>query len=299
MSVPEVPSCSIILATLSPWDDIRPLVQELLRQAHGVRGEVIVADGIGQFPTGNLEHRERLQWCPGSGLGVFDLRLSAVRRARGEIVIVTEDHCHVQPGWCEAIVDLHRRHPEVDVIKGTVRNGSTSTVIDRAGFAMLQWRNVPPVDQVEAARTLGINGSAFKRRSIDALLAAFPELPPELLTPAEIRRAGLRLLVDDTLTVTHVQSETWWRHGLLHYHNARAIGGQLRARAKRHNWMRLSMAPFLVPYRTGRALWQARKMDGRDTLLLAPAVTWLYLCKSAGELVGHVAGAGNSARRLH
>src|SRR5262245_50178340 len=225
VSVSEGPSCSIILSTLSPWPDIRPLVQDLLRQAHGVQGEVIVADGLGQYPTGDLEHRERLRWTRGTGLGVFDLRLAAIRSARGEIVIVTEDHCYVKTGWCEAILYLHRRHPEADVIKGTVHNGSTSTVIDRAGFALLQWRGVPPIDHVEAARTLGINGSTFKRRSIDALLTAFPQLTPELLTPAEIGRAGLNLLVDETLAVTHVQSETWWGHGLLHYHNARAIGG--------------------------------------------------------------------------
>ena len=76
------PSCSIILATLSPWVEIRPLIEELLRQAHLAGGELVVADGIGQSPYDGQPIPGRLRWIPAPGLGVFALRLMAIQAAR-------------------------------------------------------------------------------------------------------------------------------------------------------------------------------------------------------------------------
>ncbi len=293
------PSCSVILATLSPWAEIRPLIEDLLRQADGAGGEVVVADGIGQARPEGLAFPNSLRWISAPGLGVFALRLAALHAARGGIVIVTEDHCYVKPDWCKTIIELHGRHPDADVIKGRVDNGSQAHMIDRAAFAMLQCRNTPPIDPREAARAFGINGVAFKRRALDAVWRIFPDRSPELLSPDEIRRANLTLLVDSALQVTHVQSETWWGHGKLHFHNARAIVGGRRRRASERDWLRVLAAPLLVPYRTWKVIRRSVQRHGNGAIAVVPAVAWLYTCKAAGECAGLVVGSGHSARKLH
>ena len=292
------PSCSVVLATLSPWAGIRPLIEELLRQVDAAGGEVVIADGLVQPRPQGLAFPDRLRWLSRPGLGVFDLRLAALHEARGAIIIVTEDHCYVRPDWCQTVLELHGRHPDADVIKGRVDNGSQARLIDRAAFTMLQWRNVPPIDSGEASRAFGINGVAFKRRALDALWRMFPDRSPELLSPNEIRRANLMLLADAGLQVTHVQSETWWAHGKLHFHNARAIVGARRGRASERDWLRVLAAPLLVPFRTWNVIRRS-VAHAASSVALVPAVAWLYSWKGAGECAGLLAGPGDSARKLH
>ncbi len=296
---PAPPACSIVLTTLAPWTEIRGLIRELVRQAEQVRGEVVVADGLGRARPDDVEFPERLRWIPAPDKGVFALRLAAVRASLGEIVVSTEDHCYVDPEWCQTIIDLHNQHPDADVIKGRVDNGSTTRTIDRAGFMVVQWRNVPPIDPEESVRMLGIVGVAFKRRAVDALQRRFPDLTPELLSPAEVERANLKVVVDTALRVTHVQSESWWGHGMLHFHNARAIMGARRGRVSTREWLRVLAAPLLVPYRAYRVIQRNGERSADAALAVAPAMTWLYLCKGAGECLGVLAGPGNSPRKLH
>lgn len=292
-------SCSVVLGTRSDWDEIRPLVADLLRQVASIGGEVVVADGLGRPAPSDVPCQGRLVWIPSTGLGAFDLRTAAIHAARGDIVVLTEDHCIPDPDWAARLVALHARHADIDIIKGSVRNGTRDRLIDRAAFTLVQWRNVPPIDLAEASRLVGIGGVAFKRRALDAVTRAFPAIAPEMLSPGEMRRMKLRVLADASLSVTHLQQETWLGHGRLHFHNARAVTGTRRRHAGARDWGRVLGAPVLLPWRVFHTIRQSAGRRDDAAVAMIPPLAWLYLCKGAGECLGMLLGPGDSGARLH
>jgi hypothetical protein len=294
------PPVSVVLATLSGWSAIRTAVGALARQADEVRGEVIVADGSGgASPARDLP--PRVTWLTLDGAGIFDLRLAALRRALGDVVIVTEDHCLAPANWCRHILDLHERHPDADIVQGRVDNASRTTRIDWASYLVNQSAHVPPIDPAGATRQVGIVGVSLKRRALDTLLRAHPQMPPELVPTPELRSHDFRVHVDETLRLDHVQSETWLGHAALHFHTARAIAGVRRRHMKARDWIRVVAAPVLAPWRASRVVARGlrRNLPRRTVLGAAPGVVWLYVSKGIGECVGYLAGPGDSARRLH
>jgi hypothetical protein len=58
---------------------------------------------------------------------------------------------------------------------------------------------------------------------------------------------------------------------------------------------------LVLPYaRFGRTLRLARQRGYGDVARLAwPQMLWLLWCQAAGQLMGFVAGPGDSPRRLH
>lgn len=300
VAMPTPLSCSVVLGTLAPWTHRRSLLEPLLRQIRDVRGEVVIADGTGQSPPTDPSAGSWLRWLSLPGAGIFDLRLAAIEASRGTIVVITEDHCSIPPGWCRRIIDLHARYPEADIITGSVDNGSRSRSIDWAAFIVNHLPNVPPIDKAQASGPLGINGVSYKRRAIEVLRRDFPQLTPELISPSALRRTQLDVRCHESLTVSHVQSETWLGHGALHFHNARAILGSRRSNLTARDWLRLAAAPVLVPIRTCRTVGCAlqKQLPRRAVWEAVPGVLWLRMCKGLGECLGFAMGPGDSARRL-
>jgi hypothetical protein len=290
----------VVLGTLAAWAERRGFLEPLFGQIRDAQGEVVIADGTGQPPPADLNANSSVRWLSAPGAGIFDLRLAAIQASRGEIVIVTEDHCAIPSGWCRRIVDLHAHYPEADVISGTVDNGSRSRSIDWAAFLVNHLPNVPPIDRAQASVRLGINGVSYKRRALGVLRRDFPHLAPELIPRSALRRAHLDIRCEESLSLSHIQSETWLGHGALHYHNARATLGYRRAHLTARDWLRLLTAPLLVFVRTGRTVAGAfhKPLPRREVWKAAPAVLWLRICKGLGEWTGAVFGPGDSARRL-
>ncbi len=299
-AVRPVPSCSIVLATLAGWSHARPLLTPVIAQAADVGGEVIVADGSGHRPPSADACRAHVSWLDLPGRGVFDLRLAAIDRARGAIVVVTEDHCMVADGWLRRILAAHADDPAADIIAGRVDNGSRQRAIDWASFLINQLPLVPPIDIAQATRQIGIVGVSFTRRAINALRAAHPGVAPELIPTSTLRQSGLMFTATVRFGVAHVQSGSWVRMGRLNFHNARATAATVNSRLRRRSWVRVVGAPALLVYRTVRTIAISAKKDvpRRWVIASAPAIAWLYGCKAAGECLGHLVGPGDSASKM-
>lgn len=276
------------------------MLAPVIAQAGDAGGEVIVADGSGGQPPSAEDWPPHLAWLPLVGRGVFDLRLAALARARGTIVIVTEDHCAMADGWLHAILAAHAADPAVDIIAGRVDNGLRQRAVDWASFLINQLPLVPPIDIVRATRQIGVVGVSFTRRAIDALRAAHPGVAPELIATSALRRSGLRFTATARFGVAHVQSESWMRMGRLNFHNGRATAALVMPRSLLRPVLRVIGAPALLVYRTLRtlAIGVTKDVPRRWVIASAPAVAWLYACKAAGECLGYLAGAGDSPSKL-
>lgn len=292
-----------LFATVRGWPAAQPALERMAGQTWAVGGEVIVVDGSEQPAPTDSALMDALggpvRWLPQPGKSVFQLRLAGYRAARGDIVAVTEDHCHVYPDWVERVLAAHTRHPEAGAIGGAVRNGTNTKVIDWAAFFLTQGPFMPPLDNGIAERISGPANVSYKRRVLDRLtgderhgLIDWLELPAAL--------EDEKLAADDSILVKHHQSQGFWGTSLAEFDNGRTIAGFRRRRMERGDWLRILGAPVLPLFRTQRALRivAGKERPPRMIARALPAHVWFQYCATAGELLGYAGGPGGSPRRL-
>jgi hypothetical protein len=298
---PELP-ITALLATVRGWDEARQAVERVLPQTLAAGGEVIVADGSGKKPPTAAQMADAggpIRWLSLPGKSVFQLRLAGYRAAWGNIVAVTEDHCHVAPDWVERILAAHAEHPEAGAIGGAVVNGTNTKLVDWAAFFLTQGPYMPPLQNGVTKRISGPANVSYKRRVLDRIMGDdeqgvidFVELAGAL--------AGEQLVADDRIRVLHHQSQGIRGTSLAEFDNGRSIAGYRRRHMTRGDWARLAASPVLPLYRTVRALRIVNRRERpTDKLVKAiPAHVWFQYCAMAGEVVGYVAGPGRSPHRL-
>lgn len=296
--LPSSPPLSVVLATNEGWTAAQTCLASLLPQAAAVGAEVVVADGSAGAAGPPPSLPSNVRWLRSPGTGLFRLRRQALVAACAPIVAVTEDHCVVAPDWCERIIEAHARHPDADVIKGAVFNGSSDTPVERAAFWLGHWPNLPPFTGRASDAVLGVSCVSYKRRALE-LLRRDTELLPELVANGywPNRRAALATA---RIHVTHCQAEAFWRTSALQFHNARALSAYRRGRWSARDWLRVTGALALPAARTARvvAACQRKQVPLAELCRCIPHFVWLFCCRGAGELAGYVFGPGDSEREL-
>jgi hypothetical protein len=291
---------SIVVATTHSWPEIRECLDSLRDQAAAHGAEILVADGDGAgFPETEARNHPNVRVFERRGASVFALRALGISRASGHIVAITEDHCRVAPDWCARILDAHQEHPEAAAIGGAVENGATSTRIDWANFALVFSPFMPPIRNGESEQIALQANVSYKSRVIPRSMGELGMM--EFLFNRELRERGERLVADGRILVHHHQSHGFLRTCASHFHNGRSIAGfRLADLTGLERLARIGstiiLPPFLL-YLTLRNVTRKGRLEGA-ILASAPLLLPLVVCHAAGELVGYVAGPGDSPRRI-
>ena len=264
----------------------------VLPQVRAVGGELIVADGHGAGfdPAVGSD----VVWLPIAGASRLELHAAALKKSRGDVVAITEDHVRPLPGWCEAILVAHRQRPDAPVIVGPVRNASERTAFERASFNITSAAYLPPLRRLPD-RVPPNNNMTFKRHVLPSTLAPGEwefEVIPSLF------RAGL-ITVDDRFLVEHLQDLTAIETVVMHFHNGRIGGGTFVAQpaALRRSLIGLALR---LPDRLTNDVRKA--MSEHPSTAYGPldvAATAVVGCAFAlGFLVALAIGPGDSPRRV-
>lgn len=291
---------SIVIATTHPWPEIRGCLDSLRDQAAAHGAEILVADGDGAgLPEDAARHYPNIKWLVRRGASVFSLRALGISEAIGDIVAITEDHCRVAPDWCTRILEAHRDHPAAAAIGGAVQNAATSSLIDWANFALVFSPFMPPIRSGESELIALQANISYKRRVIPEAMGRLGMM--EMLFNRELRERGERLVADGRILVHHDQSHGILRTCASHFHNGRSIAGfrlpDLTGFARLARIGSTVILPPFLLYLTLRNV--ARKGQLEDGVLAsAPLLLPLVVCHAAGELVGYIAGPGDSPKRL-
>jgi hypothetical protein len=260
--------------------------------------ELVVVDGSGTAGPDDLPPGVRwIRQEPGS---VFQLREAGYREVRGEIVAVTEDHCRPAPGWMDALRRAYREHPEAIGVIGSVRNGTPERAIDRGAFYITQTPFLAPLPTGRLTTIAGPNVS-YRKDVIQRMRARGDLGMIELLDNSKVRGEGEWFVADDRIVIFHDQHFDLLTTSALEFHNGRTVAGFQRLRPGPRDVLRILLAPVLPLYRAVRAVREIRSKDESGDLLrrALPAIIWLQYCFGAGELVGYLAGPGDSPSQLN
>jgi len=293
------PAFSITVSTIAGWGEIRKAVGAFEVAAERVRGEVVVMDGSPQPAPPPDELSPVTSWHKRPGLSVFQMREIAYRLARAPIVAITEDHVIVPPDWGERFLAAFAAHPDAAAIGGSVMNSATDSIGDWASFFVVQAPVAAPIRSGPVGRLSGVVNVAYRAEALREIDDHDGLGTLDGLHQRDLRRQGALLFADDSIRVDHEQAESLSSYTKLHFHAARTFAGFLRGDMDRQSWFRFLAVGFVPYLRLGRAVVLLGRRGYTPTLRRAwPVMLWLLYAQAAGHLLGFVAGAGDSPRRV-
>ena len=281
---------SVLVPTVYPPPRAWAVANVLHDQVADIGGEVIVASGH-EIASPVPPPPCRVLHEPGAD--VFGLRAAAAAEARGEVVVVLEDHIAVPDDYCARVVEA-LADDEALAIVGTVSNGAPK-VLDRASFLVTWGPFLAPLSGVPEDRCPPPGAIAFRRSVLPTAVPPSGWLEYEL--PIEIREQG-RMKVAEKVAVTHIQ-RVGMRGFTLQYHAGRGYSGldhePIASFSRRQRLRHAASIPKILLEQTRAGL---RRSGARETIPCMSAVTAFAVCNALGQLVGVLRGAGESPKHL-
>jgi glycosyltransferase involved in cell wall biosynthesis len=294
------PVLSVVIASVNGPDYLDACLAALARQQGTVPSEVIVADCYGQataeliaakYPYVRLySYAERLT--------IPELRAAAIAHSRGDLIVMTEDHCVPADDWYDCIVAAHQQ-PYL-AIGGAIENAAIERLVDWAAFLCEYSAFVRPLPAGVAHDIPGPN-VAYKRAALEHMQDLLDDGRWENFLHARLEERGFELYRDPTVVVYHRKFFSLGEFLSQRYHYGRGFAGMRVQRAP--IWRKAVFAagsPILPPvilWRLGSRLFGR----GRHRLIFLRALPLLALFTlswSLGELIGYVLGPGDSLEKV-
>ncbi len=287
------PRLSVVIASVNGLGCLAECLEHLQTQTVRDQMEVIVVD---RRTDGTAEAvARRFPWVTvlagRTGRSIPELRWEGMRAARGDWIAVIEDHCMVPPGWAAGILSYD--DSPYGVVGGPVENGARDRLLDWAFFLAEYGPCMPPLAEGEAGAVPG-NNAAY-RRTILPLAEEIWAHRWEGFLQKELRQRVVRIFLSQALLLYHKKS---FRLGemleqrFLYSRSYAAMRGKSFVRAA----LSLALPPVLL-VRMIRCL-AAKRRNWKEFALGFPVVALFLLSWAAGEMVGHLAGPGDSLARV-
>ncbi len=285
------PSLSVVVAASNGPAALAACLASLVGQP-GV-DEVIVSGHVDGAEVEASSSVTVLAQPPGTTVPM--LRTWGIRAARGEVVALTEDHVTAAPGWATALRRAHAAGH--DVVGGPVEQPDGGRARDWAVYFYEYGRWMPPLAEGPVPALAGPNAS-YTRAALDRVEAAWADGFYEVFVHQALQSRGVELWAEPAAVVHHPATYRTAAVVRQCYHHARSYAAMREA--EQPGWHRLAMGagalvlPVLLPARiAARTVRRGRRVGE-----LARA--WPYLVAflsawAAGEMVGSVAGPGESA----
>ena len=300
MTSDVAPALSLIVATTHGWPDYRAVFLTHRAAVEAVGGELIVADSSGNSPPPAGDVGPAVTWLSAPGEGVFQLRTRSYPLTRAPIIAHTEDHCVLDPDWARTALELHRQYPDAAVIGAVIENGSQEQLNDWANFFVGHVWDMPGVGEGRQVSSAGLTCVTYKRRAIEGMTSVGELGVNEAYHQRLLTKRGEQVLMDDRLRCVHVQSGGVRRAVARTWHSARAGAAMRRERISPRSLVRIALTPVLpIVYSVAiaRSVAQRRYHPGR-AVASAPYIVGFLGVRAVAEVVGYVAGVGDSASRF-
>ena len=294
------PRISIAIACVNGLPYIEECLRSFERQRDGISYEVIVADRcnrgcrevVRRHPNAALIEVDR------PGATIPELRALAIRRARGEIVGITEDHCIAPDGWLAAMALAHDEQRRI--VGGPVENAATQRLVDWAVFFCEYSVFEPPLPA--GPGSVPGNNTTYDRALLPLIDDLLDEGVWEEAFNARLAGHGHATYLEPAAVMLHKKSFGPGEFLAQRYHYARSYAG-LRLRGA-PGWRRPIYAGFAVtllpPMLLARIVgnvWR-KGHHRRELLLTLPLLALFVLAWGWGEVVGYLFGPGDSLAKV-
>jgi hypothetical protein len=293
------PALSVVIASVNGWDMLKATLDSLDAQAMRPQMEVIVVDRAGGLVRERLRAEERdLELVEvNERLSIPRMRYLGVRRAKGQIVAILEDHGEVAPGWARAILDAHQG--PWGATGGPVENGQTG-LVNWAAFLCEYTRYVGPLREGPCDDLPG-NNIAYKQVHLARYSHLLEAGKWESWINDRMRADGVPIAAANRMAVRHIKPFRLGEFLAQRFHFSRSFAGMRRAEqsaAKRFVYAMGSLAlPPVLYLRIAMNLlrkrrhWAAFAASTPLLLLMLTVGAW-------GELVGYAWGPGSSLEHV-
>lgn len=286
------PTLTLLIPTTKSPPGAWWAAEAVLEQAIAANAEVLVAVGHAVAEPGPPAPC-RVLHMPGAD--VFDLRAAALADARGDIVVLLEDHNYPAPDFCARILEAFAEHPQADGVVGSATNGALG-LVDRASFLLTWAPFIPPVTEIDFDRCPPPGIVAFRRSVVPDGVPKSGWLEYEMVVG--LRDKGL-LVADERVQMNHIQNLRRMDALTIHFHSGRAYGGldtDSRAKFSRlRRFGRTFTIPFVLFRQTRAGLRRGKNYESFACMTIVGA---LAVSNAIGQMVGVLFGAGNSASHL-
>ena len=296
----SAPVLSIVIASVNGLGVLGPTLDSIDRLAERDRIEVIVVEPIGGSIRDHLRARRKaVVVIPlAEKRSIPRLRYLGVRRARGDLIAILEDHAEVDPNWASALAEAHR-DPSLGAVGGAVENGKGGLVNWAVFFCEYTAYMAPVVEG--AADDLPGNNIAYKRDHLLKHAHVLDEGKWESWINDRLRADGVPIASTNRAVVRHIKTFRLGYFLSQRFHFARSYAGMRRVDqswAKRLIYGVGSMAlPGLLLARIARQAVGKRRNLGRFAACL-PLIALFLTVGAAGEMIGYLIGPGRSLERV-
>lgn len=308
---------SVVIAWVNDFDLLAPGLVALAKQRDAGLHEILVATRHG------LDQQARLRQgfpevtvisAPPSTT-IPALRAMAIRRAAGDVIAVTEDHCVPDDGWIAVIA--RQMQTGRDVVGGPVENAWYGRLRDWAAFLLEYAGAIGPAPD-GPTRGLPGNNVAYHRDLALELCRTLDEQRWESFFHDDLVRRGVTLHYDSQLRMLHRRPFDFLYFIGQRFHYCRSFAAMRRCGVAvpvrqgssspelsepSMGWKCFVYAggcvilPALLWLRTLRTLVAKRRFVGRY-LLCTPLITIYLLAGAFGEMIGYLFGGNRSLERV-
>jgi glycosyltransferase involved in cell wall biosynthesis len=294
------PELSVVVPSVNGLANLQECLDALEIQRIDVALEVLVIDRVGpalreavlrRFPGVRV-----LDAAPGTSIPA--LRAMAFRAATAPAVAVIEDHVIVPRGWARSLCDAWRETPAV--VGGSVANGATDRLVDRAAFLCEYSHCLPPLRSGPADWLTG-NNVVYSRSLLQRYEAEVNAGKWEHHLHDALRRDGVALVCRPEICVAHKKHYTVREYLAQRYLYARAYAGERVKGAplvKRLAFgaAALALPPILLARTAGRVV--TKRLPRADFVRALPLIALFVGSWSVGEVVGYCIGPNDAMAKV-
>ncbi len=288
----HAPRMSVVVASHNARVSIRECLSVLVGQRNHDDVEILVVDNSHDGSAEIVKDAfpdVRVIRAPPSAL-IPELWGLGMGKSRGSIIAITTAHFVPAPDWVGAMLEAHAG--AAAAVGGAIESAEPASAVDWAVYFCRYSQYMLPFERGPVREIAGDNAS-YKRTHIERYRHVWRNGFWELAIHAELRKAGLQLLLVPSVVVFHHRSfglrsfvtQRFWHGMQFGRHRAFRV-----RRPQRALYIALSPAiPLVFLVRIGRQVFGKRRNRTKFVVSL-PALVLFLLAWSCGELLGYLRG---------